>query len=150
MTWTRELSASARSTIICGNTQPQTLPSKSRRLSLPFSPSGSAHSPSAAKPSLLPNVNILVALASRHGVPAIYTSPEWVKAGGLMSYGTNSADSYRIVGTYAGRILKGERPSDLPIQLATKIVLALNLKSAKTLGLTFPTALLVRADEVIE
>ena len=93
---------------------------------------------------------LLVALASHHGVPAIYTSPEWVKAGGLMSYGTNSANSYRIVGTYAGRILKGEKPADLPIQLATKIVLALNLKSAKTLGLTFPTALLVRADEVIE
>jgi putative tryptophan/tyrosine transport system substrate-binding protein len=94
--------------------------------------------------------NQLVALASRHGLPAIHTSPEWVKAGGLMSYGTNSADSYRIVGTYAGRILKGEKPGDLPIQLATKILLALNLKTAKALGLTFPTTLLLRADEVIE
>jgi putative ABC transport system substrate-binding protein len=92
----------------------------------------------------------LIALAARHAVPAIHTSPDWVKAGGLMSYGTNSADSYRIVGTYAGRILKGEKPADLPVQLATKIILALNLKTAKTLGLTFPTALLVRADEVIE
>jgi putative tryptophan/tyrosine transport system substrate-binding protein len=93
---------------------------------------------------------LLVALATHHGVPAIYTSPEWVKAGGLMSYGTNSADSYRIVGTYAGRIVKGEKPAELPIQLATKIVLALNLKTAKALGLPFPTALLVRADEVVE
>jgi putative tryptophan/tyrosine transport system substrate-binding protein len=92
----------------------------------------------------------LVALATRHALAAIYTSPEWVKAGGLMSYGTNSADSYRIVGTYAGRIVKGEKPADLPVQLATKIVLALNLKTAKALGLTFPTALLKRADEVIE
>jgi putative ABC transport system substrate-binding protein len=84
----------------------------------------------------------LVALATRHAVPAIHTSPEWVKAGGLLSYGTNSPDSYRIVGTYGGRILKGEKAADLPIQLATKIVLALNLKTAKALGLTFPTALL--------
>jgi putative ABC transport system substrate-binding protein len=94
--------------------------------------------------------NQLVALANRYAMPAIHTSPEWVKAGGLMSYGTNSADSYRIVGTYAGRILKGEKPGDLPIQLATKIRLALNLKAAKALGLTFPTTLLLRADEVIE
>jgi putative ABC transport system substrate-binding protein len=92
----------------------------------------------------------LVELAARHAIPAIYTSPEWVRAGGLMSYGTTSADSYRIVGTYAGRILKGEKPADLPIQLATKIVLALNLKTAKSLGPMFPAALLVRADEVIE
>jgi putative ABC transport system substrate-binding protein len=92
----------------------------------------------------------LIALTSRFALPAIHTSPEWVRAGGLMSYGTNSADSYRIVGTYAGRILKGEKPADLPVQLATKIVLALNLKTAKALGLTFPTTLLLRADEVIE
>jgi putative tryptophan/tyrosine transport system substrate-binding protein len=92
----------------------------------------------------------LVALANHHAVPVIYTSPEWVKVGGLMSYGTNSSDSYRIVGTYAGRILKGEKPADLPIQQATKIVLALNLRTAKALGLTFPTTLLIRADEVVE
>jgi putative ABC transport system substrate-binding protein len=92
----------------------------------------------------------IVALAVRHSMPAIYQFREFAEAGGLMSYGTNRADQYHLVGTYAGRILKGEKPADLPVQLSTKVELVINLKTAKTLGLTFPIALLGRADEVIE
>jgi putative ABC transport system substrate-binding protein len=92
----------------------------------------------------------IIALAARHAVPAIYPNHAHTAAGGLMSYGTDTLDSTRQVGVYAGLILKGERPADLPVQQATKIELAINMKTAKALGLTFPTALLVRADEVIE
>jgi putative ABC transport system substrate-binding protein len=92
----------------------------------------------------------LIALAARHAVPTIYQNRAHTAAGGLMSYGTDRLDSVRQVGVYAGRILKGDKPADLPVQQATKIELAINMKTAKALGLTFPTALLVRADEVIE
>jgi ABC-type uncharacterized transport system substrate-binding protein len=92
----------------------------------------------------------IVKLAAHHAMPTIHFAPEYVAAGGLMSYGASIADAYRQVGLYAGRLLKGAKPSELPIMLPTKFELLINLKAAKSLALTIPPGVLAIADEVIE
>jgi putative ABC transport system substrate-binding protein len=92
----------------------------------------------------------IAGLAARHVVPAMGAYPEFATAGGLVSYGTSRADAYRLEGNYVGRILKGARPAQLPVQQSVKAELVINLKTAKALGVTIPQSLLLRANQVIE
>jgi putative ABC transport system substrate-binding protein len=104
----------------------------------------------SADPLFINKSDQLVALAARHAVITIFPYRESTEAGGLMSYGANLPEQYRQLGVYVGRILKGEKPAELPVQQSTKVELVINLKTAKSLGITVPLALLTRADEVIE
>jgi putative tryptophan/tyrosine transport system substrate-binding protein len=104
----------------------------------------------AGAPLFTSHIEQLAALTVHHRIPAVYQRHEFATAGGLVSYGTNIADTHRLVGIYTGRVLKGEKPADLPVQQATKVELYINLKTAKALGITVPISLLGRADQVIE
>jgi putative ABC transport system substrate-binding protein len=92
----------------------------------------------------------LAALAVGHAMPAVFARREFAMAGGLLSYGSDLTESYRLAGIYTGRVLKGDRPADLPVQQATKVELIINLKAAKAFGISVPLPILGRADEVIE
>jgi putative ABC transport system substrate-binding protein len=104
----------------------------------------------SADPFFTARKDQIIALEGRHAMPAIHIWRKFAAAGGLMSYGTDNADGYRLAGIYTGKILNGAKPTDLPVQQAVKLDLVVNLKTAKALGLTIPPLILARADEVIE
>ena len=104
----------------------------------------------AVSPGSVFNRDSIVSLAARHKLPAVYFQSAFVKSGGLISYGPDPITQFRQAASYIDRIFKGEKPADLPVQTPTKYELAINLKTAKALGLTVPPSLLARADEVIE
>ncbi len=104
----------------------------------------------AGDPFLASRRDQIIALAARHALPAISVNRDFAEGGGLMSYGNNNIDSYRKAGVYTGRILKGAKPADLPVDQATKFELIINMKTAKALGLAVPNSMQILADEVIE
>jgi ABC-type uncharacterized transport system substrate-binding protein len=104
----------------------------------------------APNPFFVSRIEELAALTVRHAVPTIYQTRAFAAAGGLLSYGGNLNDAYRLTGVYVGRVLKGEKPADLPVQQATKVEMYINLKTAKALGVNVPNTLIGRADEVFE
>jgi putative ABC transport system substrate-binding protein len=109
--------------------------------------SGLVFSPEAVSSN---NLALIIALAARHHLPAVYGDRAFVTSGGLMSYGTDPRDNYRRSASYVDRILRGEKPADLPVQQPVRFEFVVNLKTAKALGLTVPLSILLRADEVIE